>query len=87
MNKKTFIAFIAAIASLACAAESISPSSIHTCMLWDVLEFKDGYSLIRPWNGCYMEFTDNIAVNNGAEAVVTCGNEVVATASAISADE
>ena len=87
MNKKTFIAFIAAIASLACAAESISPSSIHTGMLWDGLEFKDGYSLIRPWNGCYMEFTDNIAVNNGAEAVVTCGNEVVATASTISADE
>lgn len=87
MNKKTFIAIIAAVASLACAAEPISPSSIHTGTLWDVLEFKDGYSLIRPWNGCYMEFTDNIAVNNNAEAAVTCGNEVVATASAISVDE
>lgn len=45
--------------------------------------FEDGYVMLTPWTGCGMEFADKIVINEGAEAVVTCGGEVVATASGL----
>lgn len=82
MFKKIALACWAIVASLSVSGQGLMPNYISAGMLGDGSgNFEDGYVMLTPWNGCGMEFADKIVINEGAEAVVTCGEEVVATAS------
>lgn len=82
--KKIIFVCLAVVASLSAYGQGLVPNYI-TAGIMGVGSpyFEDGYVMLTPWTGCGMEFADKIVINEGAEAVVTCGGEVVATASGL----